>query len=145
MSDPRSFWSELWSQPAPPHSRLSRYVVANGILYLGIGASIYLLPASVLMRLFFLDHLTGYEDGLARAVGVAVAIIGWFYVMGGRTRADSFGLSTVVDRLLIPVVLVPLWLLGTAPPGIVLPFAILDPLLGIGAYLIWRREVVHGR
>jgi len=65
--------------------------------------------------------------------------------MGGRTRADSFGLSTVVDRLLVPVVLVPLWLLGTAPPGIVLPFAILDPLLGIGAYLIWRRELVHVR
>jgi hypothetical protein len=145
MGDPRSFWSALWSQPAGPHSRLSRYIVANGLLYLAIGAAIYVLPAAVLMRLFFLDHLTGYEDSLARLVGVAVAILGWFYVMGGRTRADSFGLSTVVDRLLVPVLLVPLWLLGTAPPGLVLPFAILDPLLALGAYAIWRQEQVPRR
>ncbi len=139
MDAPRSFWSALWFQPAGPHSQLSRYTVVNGVLYLAIGAALYLLPASVLIRLFILDHLAGYEEGLARAVGVAVAVIGWFYVMGGRTRADSFGLATVLDRLLIPVLLVPLWLLGMAAPGMVLPFAILDPLLGLGAYAIWRR------
>jgi hypothetical protein len=140
MEDSRSFWSALWRQPAGPHSLLSRYTVANGLLYLAIGSALYLLPAPVLIRLFFLDHLTGYEEGLARVVGVTVAIIGWFYVMGGRTRTDSFALGTVVDRLLLPVVLVPLSLRGLAPPGMVLPFAILDPLLAIVAYVIWRRE-----
>jgi len=82
MDAPRSFWSALWSQPTGPRSRLSRYTVANGFLYLAIGAALYLLPA----------------------------------------------------------LLVPLWLLGMAAPGMVLPFSILDPLLGLGAYMIWRRE-----
>ncbi len=44
MDAPRSFWSTVWSQPAGPHSRLSRYTMANGALYLAIGAALYLLP-----------------------------------------------------------------------------------------------------
>ena len=100
----------------------------------------YLLPTSLLTRAFFVEGFAGYEEGLARSVGVTLAVIGWFYVMGGRTRADSFGLSTVVDRLLIPVVLVPLMLMGKVAPGMALPFAVLDPLLGVGAYVVWRRE-----
>jgi len=56
---------------------------------------------------------------------MVVVVVGWFYVMGGRTRAHSFCLATVVDRLLIP--------------------AFLDPLLALGAYAIWRREgASHG-
>jgi len=138
MDAPRSFWSAVWARG--PQSRLSRYTVANGVLYLTLGAGLYLLPASVVIRLFFLEHLTGYEEGLARAVGVTLAVIGWLYLMGGRTGAASFGLSTLPDRLMIPVLLVPLWLRGLMPLGMVLPFAILDPVLGIGAYVIWRRE-----
>jgi hypothetical protein len=141
MSDPRSFWSVLWSQPPGPHSRLSRYIVANGLLYMAIGVCMYLAPTAVLERVFFLPPLSPLEQGLVRALGSVAAIIGWFYVMGGRTRAASFCLATVVDRLLVPFLFVPLWVLGLAPPGLVLPFAILDPVLAIGAYFIWRQEV----
>lgn len=140
MDDPRSFWSALWSQPPGPPSRLSRYIVANGLLYIAIGATIYLAPTAVLERVFFLPPLTSLEQGLLRALGSVAAILGWFYVMGGRTRAASFGLATVVDRLLVPFLFVPLWILGLGPPGLILPFAILDPVLAIGAYVIWRRE-----
>jgi hypothetical protein len=140
MGDPRSFWSVLWSQPHGPHSRLSRYIVANGLLYMAIGASIYLAPSSWLERVFVLPPLSPLEQGLLRALGSVAAIVGWFYVMGGRTRAASFCLATVVDRLLVPFLFVPLWVLGLGPPGLVLPFAILDPVLAIGAYFIWRRE-----
>ena len=141
MRDSRSFWSVLWSQPPGPHSRLSRYIVANGLLYMAIGASIYLAPSSVLEQALFLPPLTPLEQGLLRALGSVAAILGWFYVMGGRTRAASFCLATVVDRLLVPLLFVPLWVLGLGPAGLVFPFAILDPVLAIGAYVIWRREV----
>ena len=140
MGDPRSFWSVLWSQPPGPHSRLTRYVVANGLLYMAIGAGLYLSPASVLVRVFFLPPMSPLEEGLLRASGMVLAIVGWLYVIGGRTRADSFCLATVVDRLLVPVFLVPLWFMGLGPPGLVFPFAILDPALALGAYAIWRRQ-----
>jgi hypothetical protein len=141
MGDPRSFWSVLWSQPPGPHSRLSRYIVANGLLYMAIGACIYLAPSAWLERVFFLPPLTPLEQGLLRALGSVAAIIGWFYVMGGRTRAASFCLATVADRLLVPFLFVPLWALGLGPPVLVFSFAILDPVLAIGAYVIWRKEV----
>jgi hypothetical protein len=35
---------------------------------------------------------------------------------------------------------VPLLLLGIVPPGLALPFAFIDPLLGLGAYVIWRQD-----
>jgi len=140
MSDPRSFRSVLWSQPPGPHSRLSRYIIANGVLYMAIGASIYLAPVAMLERVFFLPPLTPLEQGLLRALGSVAAIIGWFYVMGGRTRAASFCLATVADRLVVPFLFVPLWLMGLGPPGLVFSFSVLDPVLAIGAYVIWRRE-----
>jgi hypothetical protein len=140
MGDPRSFWSVLWSQPPGSSSRLSRYVVANGLLYMAIGACMYFLPTSVLEWAFLLPPMSPFEQGLLRAIGMAAAVIGWFYVIGGRTRSDSFALATVVDRLLVPFVLVPLWLLGLGPPGLVFSFAILDPVLAIGAYAIWRGQ-----
>jgi hypothetical protein len=108
MGDPRSFWSVLWSQPPGSSSRLSRYVVANGLLYMAIGACMYFLPNSVLERVFQLPPLSPLEQGLLRAIGMVAAVIGWFYVIGGRTRSDSF--------------------------------AILDPVLALGAYAIWRDQ-----
>jgi hypothetical protein len=139
MQAPESFWSAHWRQPAGPHSRLSRYTVANGVVYLAIGIGIAFAPAQVLLRAFFLDEFVRHEEVLGRTAGMLLIVIGWFYVMGGRTRSDSFALATVVDRLAIPLFLAYLYRLGL-PLGIALPFAILDPVLALGAYLIWRRD-----
>ena len=130
---------ETLTQRPDTLSKLAKYTIANGLLYLAIGFSALLAPPALLDVLMFAE-LGGYEAGLIKALGVTVAVIGWFYVMGGRTGATSFGLSTVVDRLLLPFLLVPLVLTGMVEPMMVIPFAILDPVLGIGAYLIWRSE-----
>lgn len=133
-----SFWSALWARPASL-SRLSRYTVGNGVLYMVIGAVLYVLPEPIL-ELQLMTELEGYDAGLVHTLGATLLIVGWFYVMGGRTGAASFGSSTVVDRALVPFLLVPLLLLGEVAPMMVLPFAILDPVLALGAFLIWRSE-----
>jgi len=140
MPAPRTFWSTLWHQPPGPPSLLSRFTVGCGLAYAAIGATLYFLPAPALMSVLLLQHLTGYEEGLVRMIGGLAAFMGWFYVMGGRTRAPSFGLATVVDRLLAPLVLLPLWLMGMLPAMLAVPLALLDPLLGFVAYLLWRSE-----
>ena len=124
---------------APPSTPLSRYTIGNGALYLGLGALLLVWPGAVQIA-FFADDFVGREAGLVRVLGMTVMVIGWFYVAGGRTAADSFGLATVVDRLLIPAILVPLALSGAVDWHLAVPFAVLDPVLGIGGFVVWRRS-----
>lgn len=133
-----SFFSALWATPPEGLSPVSRYTVANGVLYLVVGLILIGLPEP-LMEAAFVAELDGYEPGLVRVLGTTLAIIGWFYVVGGRTGAASFALATVVDRLLVPFVLLPLAWSGAVPALGVVPVAILDPVLALGALLIWAR------
>jgi hypothetical protein len=45
-----------------------------------------------------------------------------------------------MDRILVPLFIVPLVVAGQVDPMLVLPVAILDPILGIGAFVIWKRQ-----
>jgi hypothetical protein len=97
------------------------------------------------MGLVGADPLVGQEPALYRTIGLAVAIIGWFYVFGARTNRDSFGLATFADRILVPFFVVPLVLTGEIDPMLVLPIALLDPVLGIGAFILWKRQNAPAR
>lgn len=134
-----NWWREMLRPPATPATPLSRYTHWNGIVYVALGGTLYLAPGLV-RTLLFMEPFTGREEGYMRLLGLAVAIIGWFYVFGARTRAESFSLATIADRLALPVLLLPLYFNGQLEAGLVFAFAVLDPLLALGAYLIWRRQ-----
>lgn len=138
-ADRPSWWKCMLDTPAGPPSALSRYIFWNGVLYLAVGVALYLAP-DLVRRLLFMAPFSGHEEGYMRVLGVAVAVIGWFYMFGARTRADSFALATVADRIAVPVLLLPLYFTGQIEAGLIFAFALLDPLLALGAYLIWRRE-----
>lgn len=135
----RSWWQCMLETPAGLPGALSRYTFWNGVMYLVVGGTFYLAPDMV-RKLLFMAPFAGHEEGYMRLLGVAVAIIGWFYVFGARTRADSFALSTVADRIAVPALLLPLYFTGQMAAGPIFAFALLDPLLALGAYLIWRRQ-----
>ena len=128
----------MLSTPDRPLSPLARYTQANGFLYLALGLSIYAWPGAT--ELMGAAPLQGQEPALFRLIGFAIAVVGWFYVFGGRTNRDSFGLATFLDRILVPLFVVPLIVAGQVDPMLVLPIAVLDPILGIGAFVIWRRQ-----
>jgi len=134
-----SWWQGMLETPAGSPGALSRYTFWNGVMYLVVGGAFYLAPDMV-RKLLFMTPFSGHEEGYMRLLGVAVAIIGWFYVFGARTRADSFALSTVADRIAVPALLLPLYFTGQMAAGPIFAFALLDPLLALGAYLIWRRQ-----
>ena len=100
-------------------------------MYMVVGAAFYLVPDMV-RTMLFMAPFSGHEEGYMRLLGVAVAIIGWFYVFGARTRAESFALATVADRIAVPVLLLPLYFTGQMPAGPIIAFALLDPLLALG-------------
>jgi hypothetical protein len=130
--------------PATPATALSRYTHWNGIVYLLLGGTFYLAPGLV-RRLLFMEPFAGHEEGYLRLLGVAVAVIGWFYVFAARARSEPLALATIADRLAVPVLLLPLYFTGQVEAGLVFAFATLDPLLALGAYLIWRRHATARR
>lgn len=133
------WWRTMLQRPEAPATPLSRYTHWNGILYLLLGGTFYLAPGLV-RTLLFMEPYAGREEGYVRLLGVAVAVIGWFYVFGARTRSEPLALATIADRLAVPVLLLPLYFTGKVEAGLIFAFATLDPLLALGAYLIWRRR-----
>lgn len=133
-----SFMSDLLAQPANL-SIASKYSVMNGYIYLGAGALLIVWPGAV-HTLLFDPPFVGNEGALFRVLGMAVAVIGWLYVFGGRSGGRNFGPASVLDRvILVPVVLVPLVIAGIFPHTLG-AFAILDPALGIGAWVLHNRK-----
>jgi hypothetical protein len=133
-----SLIEDLLEKPASL-STASRYTVMNGFIYLGVGALLIAWPG-VTQTIFMDRAFVGDEAALIRVMGMTVAVIGWLYVFGGRSGGRQVVAASVVDRLvLVPAVLVPLALAGVFP-HLLLAFAILDPLLGIGAWRLLRAK-----
>ena len=137
-----SFIGDLLDSPPVQlyHSR-SKYTVLNGVIYLF--ATGVLLSFSGPVRdadSFFDPPFVGHEEGLMRALGLTMVVIGWLYFFGGRSGARQFAACTVIDRLIfVPFVLVPLVVTGVFP-HLFLTLAILDPVLAIGTWVIRSRK-----
>jgi hypothetical protein len=120
-------------------SKASRYTVMNGVLYMVSGAAMLLMP-DTLRSIYMEPVFVGREEGLVRLVGMMLTIIGWFYFFGGRTGARQIVAASIIDRvILVPVVLVPLALIGVFP-NLMFSFAVLDPLLAVGAWYLLSKD-----
>ena len=117
----------------------SRFTVFNGVLYLCAGA-VFLVWPGVVQTFLLGPPFEGREESLTRVLGMAVAIIGWFYIFGGRSGARQVVAASVLDRVvLVPLVLGPLALSGVFP-AVLGAFAVLDPVLGLIAWYLLARE-----
>jgi hypothetical protein len=126
--------NDLLAKPATL-SGASKYTAMNGVLYLCAGALLVAWPGAT-QKIFMDRAFVGDEAGLVRVMGLTVVVIGWLYLFGGRSDARQIVAASVVDRLLfVPVVLGPLAIAGVFP-HLLGTFAILDPALGIGAWVI---------
>ena len=117
----------------------SKFTSLNGFLYLAAGFLLLIWPGAV-QTLLRDPEFVGREAALIRLLGMTVAIIGWFYLFGGRSGGRQIVAASVLDRIiLVPLVLVPLAMAGVFP-HLLLTFAILDPLLGLIAWYLLARE-----
>ena len=103
------------------------------------GGLFILWPDSV--QILFQDRpFVGSEQALFRVIGMAVAVIGLLYFFGGRSGLRQFVAASIIDRIfLVPAVLLPLVLSGIFPHSLGV-FAILDPCLGLAAWMLSRRS-----
>ena len=133
------FFTELMERPATASTRLSRYTERCGYFYGLLGLSFLLFPSGQ-AQLGLLAPFEGQEEAMMRIIGFVLCLIGYFYVFGGRTQQTSFGLATVLDRLLVPFVFLFIYQVSEVELMLILPIAIMDPLLGLGAYACWRKD-----
>ena len=132
-----SLINELLEKPANL-SAASKYTAMNGLIYLAVGVLLIVWPG-VTQTLFMERAFVGDEQGLVRAMGLTVVVIGWLYLFGGRSGARQVVAASVVDRLIfVPGALVPLAMAGVFP-HLFLAFAALDVTLAIGAWMIFGR------
>ena len=111
----------------------------NPRLYLGAGTLLVVWPG-VTQTLFMDLAFVGHEGALVRVIGLTLVVIGWLYLFGGRSGARQFVAASVIDRVVfIPAVLVPLAIAGVFP-HLLMTFAILDPSLAIGAWVLLGRK-----
>ena len=116
----------------------SKYTAMNGLIYLGFGAMVLVWPAMV-QTVFRDAPFVGNEAALIRVLGMTVMVIGWFYLFGGLSGGRRIVAASVLNRVvLVPLVLVPLAMAGVFP-HFLLTFAVLDPMLGVGAWLLLSR------
>ncbi|MEW5834255.1 MAG: hypothetical protein AB1832_04245 [Pseudomonadota bacterium] len=125
---------------APAHRfAASKYTSLNGLLYLANGGLLIAWPG-VVQAVLRDAPFQGHEAALVRVLGMALAVIGWLYVFGGRSGGRQVVAASVLDRLiLVPLVLVPTALAGVFPHTMI-AFAILDPALALGAWWLLAGE-----
>jgi hypothetical protein len=130
--------SDLLEMPANL-SKASRFSIYNGYLYMASGAMMLFFPGA--MQLLYMEPaFAGREEGLVRNIGMTLAIIGWFYIFGGRCWAKQIVAASVLDRLLlVPPVLIYLTYTGVFPHAM-LSFAVLDPVLAIVAWKLLQAK-----
>jgi hypothetical protein len=134
-----SFSTDLF-EIAPNRSAVSKYTSMTGFLYLGAGVLLIVWPGAVQTLLMDRDFV-GDEEPLFRVVGMAVAIIGWLYLFGGRSGGRQFAACTVLDRwILVPLVLVSIAIAGVFPHTF-LAIALLDVALAVGTWVIRKRAM----
>ena len=132
-----SLISELLEKPASL-STASKYTAMNGFIYLGAGAVFILWPGAV-QTLLRDPPFAGNEEALFRVLGMAVAVIGWLYLFGGRSGGRQVVAASVLDRwTIVPAVLVPVAIAGVFPHTF-LVFALLDVSLAVGAWMLRDR------
>ena len=133
-----SFVNDLLEKPANLSAE-SKYAVMNGYIYLAFGGLMVVWPG-VVQTIFMDAPFAGNESALFRVIGMTVMVIGWLYVFGGRSGARQFGPAGIVDRVtIVPLVLVPVAMAGVFP-HVFLAFAMLDPALALGAWVIRNRN-----
>jgi len=133
-----SLIADLKDSP-PTLATSSKFTSLNGIIYLAAGTLLMIWPGAVQTLLLDPDFV-GREAALVRVLGMTVAIIGWFYLFGGRSGGRQVVAASVLNRIiLVPLVLVPTAMAGVFP-HLLLTFAILDPLLGLVAWYLLAQE-----
>jgi hypothetical protein len=139
MSTPplREMFGRLWR--AQGQQRSAKTVEAFGWLILLEGAILLLWP-QLAVDVLHLPPLTEQGSNYLRLVGVLVSGVGMLYVVSGRTNAQGFVFASLLDRPLVPPLMLVLWWQGILPGSLAAMFAVQDFASFLWTLRAWQAE-----
>jgi hypothetical protein len=139
-------FSELWALLFRPdnRSRTSRTIEAFGWLIL-VESNLMLLAPHAAAALLHLPALTEQAAHYFQLVGLLVGGLGMLYVVSRRLDAEGFIFASLLDRPLVPIVMILLWHWQIVPGPLALAFALQDGLSFAWTLLAWRADRRHRR
>ena len=120
-------------------TRAAKTVEAFGWLILTEGIVLMLAPHSV-AALLHLPALEPQGANYLRLAAMLVCGVGVLYVVSGRLNAEGFVFGSLLDRPLVPLVMVVLWYLGIIPGPLALLFAVQDFGSFLWTLAAWKAE-----
>jgi hypothetical protein len=124
---------------APGQSRTARTVEVFGWVILFEGSVMLLAPhfaASLLNLPALSDQATNYF----RILGLPVGGLGMLYIASGRLNSEGFAFASLLDRPLVPIVMLLLWKHEIIPGALALMFSVEDTVSFLWTLLTWRSE-----
>lgn len=125
---------------AEGQTRAAKTVEVFGWLVLVEGTSMLFAPHFV-ASVLHMPVLTEQAANFFRLAGLLASGVGMLYVVSGRTNAEGFVFASLLDRPLVPPVMLILWSVGLIPAPLALAFSIQD----FGGFLwtlsAWRKEL----
>jgi hypothetical protein len=120
-------------------SRTARTVELFGWLIFLEGPLMLLTP-HLAASLLNLPALSEQAANYFRLVGLLAGGVGMLYIISGRLNSTGFAFASLLDRPLVPFVMLVLWLTGVVPGALALAFAIQDGASFLWTLLTWRSE-----
>lgn len=127
----------LWH--AEGQQRSAKTVEVFGWLILIEGAILLLAPQLAVDALH-LPALSAQAENYLRLTGVLVSGVGMLYVVSGRLNALGFVFASLLDRPLVPPLMLVLWWLDVVPGPLAAAFALQDFASFLWTLHAWRSE-----
>ena len=92
-------------------------------------------------------HLPALNEQAAhyfQIMGLLIGGLGMLYVASGRLNSEGFVFASMLDRPLVPFIMLALWRLGIIPGPLALAFAIQDGGSFLWTLFTWRAEQAAG-
>ena len=142
--NPRSF-HELFLQLLRPQNRTrtSKTVEVFGWLIL-VESNLMLLAPHLAASVLHLPPLVEQAAHYFQLVGLLVGGLGMLYIVSGRMDSEGFFFASLLDRPLVPFVMLVLWRFQIIPGPLALAFSLQDGLSFWWTLATWRAERAKG-
>ena len=124
---------------AKGQSRSAKTVEIFGWLIL-IESVLILFAPHFVANVLHMPELNDQGANFFRLAGLLVGGLGMLYIASGRLNASGFVFASLLDRPLVPVIMLILWYLDIIPLTLALAFALQDGISFIWTLMAWKSE-----